>query len=129
MKWYGQEAIAKATRALMMGIDKTTSDATIEAKRLVHIKDTILQGSIMPEPAKLNDDKQIEGTYGPHDVDYAIWQEFMLGEKTPEYTSTVTGKTYAEGTRQRKGGKPYMRPSMRKAEQSLMGNIIKAYKG
>jgi hypothetical protein len=118
MKWLGKEAIEKSTRALMMGIDKTTSDATIEAKRLVNIDTTTLQGSIFPEPAKIDNDGTVVGEYGPHDVAYAVEQEFLLGEQLPD-----------GGTRQRKGGKPYMRPSMRKAEQSLMGNIIKAYKG
>lgn len=128
MKWYGKEATDKAIRALKLGIDKTTSIGTIEAKNLVNKDTTALQGSIYPEPAKLNDQGQVEGVYGPHraanpasgeDVTtYATYQEFDLGERMPDGS-----------TRDRKGGKPYMRPSMRKAESVLMDNIVKAYKG
>ncbi|MFA5130497.1 MAG: hypothetical protein WC477_06335 [Patescibacteria group bacterium] len=128
MKWYGKEATDKAIRALRIGIDKTTSIGTIEAKNLVNKDTTALQGSIYPEPAKLNDQGQVEGVYGPHraanpasgeDVTtYATYQEFYLGERMPDGS-----------TRERKGGKPYMRPSMRKAESVLMDNIVKAYKG
>lgn len=128
MKWYGKEATDKAIRALRLGIDKTTSIGTIEAKNLVNKDTTALQGSIYPEPAKLNDQGQVEGVYGPHraanpasgeDVTtYATYQEFDLGERMPDGS-----------TRDRKGGKPYMRPSMRKAESVLMDNIVKAYKG
>ena len=128
IKWHGKEAIDKAIKALKVGIDKTTSIGTIEAKTLVNKDTTALQGSIYPEPAKINDQGQVEGVYGPHraanpasgeDVaTYATYQEFDLGERMPDGS-----------TRDRKGGKPYMRPSMRKAESVLMDNIVKAYKG
>jgi hypothetical protein len=128
LKWYGKEATDRAIKALKLGIDKTTSIGTIEAKTLVNKDTTALQGSIYPEPAKMNDDGQIEGVYGPHraanpssgeDVTtYATYQEFDLGEQMPDGS-----------TRDRKGGKPYMRPSMRKAESVLMDNIVKSYKG
>jgi len=127
-KWFDKEAIEKATRALKLGIDITTSIGTIEAKNNVNKDTTALQGAIYPEPSKINEQGQVEGVYGPHraanpttgeDVTtYATYQEFDLGEQMPDGT-----------TRDRKGGKPYMRPSMRKAENVLMGNIVKAYKG
>jgi hypothetical protein len=118
LEWNGAEAIAKATRALQIGIDKTTSDATIEAKRLVNRDTTTLQGSIYPEPAKLTAEGQMEGAYGPHDVEYAVVQEFLQGETMPDGT-----------TRDRKGGKPYMRPSQTNAAEKLPGNIVDAYRG
>jgi hypothetical protein len=117
LEWHGAEAIARATRALKLGIDKTTSEATIEAKRLVNIDTSTLQGSIFPEPATLNKDGQMEGAYGPHDVAYAVEQEFLQGEQMPDGI-----------TRERRGGKPYMRPSMRTAEEKLSGNIVDAYR-
>lgn len=116
--WNGKEAMAKVERALKLGIDKTTSQGSIEAKRLVHIDTSTLQGSIYPEPAKLNDSGQIEGIYGPHDIAYAKFQEFVPGEQMPD------GET-----RTRAGGKPYMRPSMKVVEKNLAPNITEAYKG
>lgn len=130
LDWHGAEMTALVERALQLGIDKTSGEASIAAKGLVHVgKSALLQGSIRPDPAKKNDAGQIEGAYGPHDVDYAIWQEFKLGERSPEYRSTASGKTYSEGPRQRSGGKPYMRPSMATAEKKLPGNIADAYQG
>jgi hypothetical protein len=117
LEWHGDEMSALVERALRLGIDRTTSEASIEAKGLVHIDTALLQGSIYPEPAKKNDAGQIEGAYGPHDIAYAAAQEFILGEKMPD-----------GGTRTRKGGKPYMRPSMATAEKRLPGNIADAYR-
>jgi hypothetical protein len=128
LTWNGAAIQEAVERALVLGIDRTTSDAAIEAKRLVNVDTSTLQGSIYPEPAKIIDDR-VEGAYGPHDVDYAIWQEFALGQQTPEYASTASGKTYSEGPRQRSGGKPYMRPSAANAEKALPGNIAAAYRG
>jgi hypothetical protein len=110
--------MAKVERALMLGIDKTTSEGTIDAKRLVNRDTTTLQGSIFPEPAKVNGSGQVEGVYGPHDVEYAKYQEFLPGETMPD------GQP-----RRRKGGKPYMRPSMRTVEKNLAPNIQAAYRG
>jgi len=118
VEWFGDAARERIERALVLGIDKTTGDASIEAKRLVHRDTTTLQGSISPEPAKVNESDQVEGAYGPHDVDYAALQEFLPGEQMPDGS-----------TRQRKGGKPYMRPSKANAESKLMPNIAAAYRG
>lgn len=118
MEWFGGARKADIERALKLGIDKTTSDAAIDAKRLVNIDTSTLQGSIFPEAAKPNADGQIEGAYGPHDVDYAALQEFLPGEQMPDGTP-----------RTRSGGKPYMRPSKAEAEKKLMPNIQAAYKG
>jgi hypothetical protein len=118
LEWHGAEVIEKATRALKLGIDKTTSEASIEAKRLVNIDTSTLQGSIYPEPAKLNAEGQMEGAYGPHDVAYAVEQEFLQGETMPD------GEVRA-----RNGGKPYMRPSQTTAAEKLPGNIVDAYRG
>jgi hypothetical protein len=127
-KWYGKEATDRAIKALRIGIDLTSSEGTKTAKGEVHTDTTALQGSIYPEAAKLNDEGQVEGVFGPHRADngtsgvdvmtYAVYQEFDLGEQMPDGT-----------TRDRKGGRPYMRPGMRKAESVLMDNIVKAYKG
>lgn len=116
LDWHGGEMTAKVIRALKIGIDKTTSDASIEAKRLVNIDTSTLQGSIRPEAAAENSNGQIVGIYGPHDVEYAAWQEFLPGEQMPD-----------GATRERSGGKPYMRPSMAKAEEEIGKNIRDAY--
>jgi hypothetical protein len=117
LDWHGKEMSDLVEHALRLGIDKTASEGAIEAKGLVHIDTALLQGSIYPEPAKKNADGEIEGAYGPHDIVYAAAQEFLLGEKLPD-----------GGTRTRKGGKPYMRPSMKTVEKSLPGNIAAAYR-
>lgn len=118
LTWNGAAVEALVEKALRIGIDKTTSDATIEAKKLVHVDTATLQGSIYPEPAKVNGDGQMEGAYGPHDVAYAIFQEFLLGEAMPD-----------GGERTRRGGKPFMRPSAATAEKNLTGNIQDAWRG
>ena len=118
LEWCGAQAKERVERALVLGIDRTTGDAAIEAKRLVNIDTATLQGSIRPEAAHLNAEGQVEGLYGPHDVAYAAEQEFLPGEQMPD-----------GGTRQRKGGKPYMRPSKASAEQKLVPNIAAAYRG
>lgn len=117
--WYGPEAMAKVERALMMAIDKTTSDGAIEAKDPVHKDTTLLQGSIFAVPAKKTSEGIIEGIYGPHDVDYAVFQEFLPGESMPDPPG---------GVRVRSGGKPYLRPSMKTAEKKLPENIVAAYR-
>jgi len=129
MQWHGKEAMAKVEHALQMAIDKTTSDGAIEAKGLVHLDTTTLQGSIWPEGSKKNKDGQMEGAYGAHtannpesNVDvmsYAIWQEFLPGEALPDPPG---------GIRTRAGGKPYLRPTIPKAQKELPINIANEYK-
>ena len=103
--WHGPEMKAKVERALMRGIDKTTSQAAITAKRLVHIDTSTLQGSISPDPARVEGD-EVVGQFSTHDVAYAKPQEFLPPEK---------------------GGKPYMRPAADEAAKNLAGNIRKAW--
>jgi hypothetical protein len=118
LEWFGEQAKDRVTRALHLGIDKTTSEGAIAAKHLVNRDTTALQGSIYPEPSKVNEEGQVEGVYGPHDIAYAAVQEFLPGEKMPDGS-----------TRERKGGKPYMRPSYEEAKAKLMPNIAAAYRG
>jgi len=128
LTWNGAAIEALVERALILGIDKTTSDAAIEAKRLCNRDTTALQGSIGPDHAVVNAEGQIEGAYGPHRADnpkthedimtYAVYQEFLLGEQMPD-----------GGTRTRNGGKPYMRPTIPKASEELPKNIAAAYRG
>lgn len=127
LEWFSEQAKARVERALLLGIDKTTSDGAITAKRLVNRETTTLQGSIYPEPAVVASDGSVYGIYGPHDVEYAVPQEFLPGEQAPEFTAG--GKTYPAGTRKRSGGKPYMRPSYEEAKQKVKPNIAAAYRG
>lgn len=118
LEWFAEQAKARVERALLLGIDKTTSEGAITAKRLVNIDTATLQGSIYPEPAVVASDSSVYGIYGPHDVAYAEVQEFLPGEQMP-----------SGGTRERRGGKPYMRPSYEEAKQKVMPNIAAAYRG
>jgi hypothetical protein len=132
LDWHGKEMSDLVEHALRLGIDKTASEGSIEAKGLVHFDTTTLQGSIRPDPAKKNADGQIEGAYGPHratnpeneeDVmTYAVYQEFLPGEWMPDPSGE------GETMRRRRGGKPYMRPSMKTVEKNLPGNIAAAYR-
>jgi hypothetical protein len=122
LTWHGAEALANVVKALQIGIDKTTSQGTIEAKRLVNRDTTTLQGSIHPEPARVNEAGQVEGAYGPHDVAYAVFQEFMPGEWMPDPDGD------GESLRRRWGGKPYMRPSQKTVEDRLLPNILEAWR-
>ena len=125
--WGIREQMDRATLALVRGLERTAAIGVIEAKTLVNKDTTALQGSIMFHRAKKADDGTIECEYGPSRASnpnsgesittYAVYQEFDLGEQMPDGS-----------TRDRKGGKPYMRPSMRKAESVLLENIAKAYK-
>lgn len=118
LEWFGDQQKAKVELALRRGIDRTTSEGTIEAKRLVNVRTATLQGSIYPEPAKVNAEGQVEGVYGPHDVEYAVYQEFLPTELMPDGTP-----------RRKRGGKPYMRPSMKLVLRNLRDNIAAAYRG
>jgi hypothetical protein len=128
LNWNGKAMEDLITKAVRYGVDKTLYDGMAEAKRLVHKDTRSLESAIQIENAKMNDEGQIEGSYGPRSapnnatgrdiLEYAVFQEFLPGEEMPD-----------GGSRTRKGGKPYMRPSQKVAESELMGNIADAYRG
>ena len=105
LQWHGDEQLRRTIRALQYGIDATTSVGTQVAKDLVHKDTGTLQGSIRPEPAKITGE-QVVGAFGPHDVKYARYQEFLPPSR---------------------GGKTYMRPAEQQAKKVLQSNIKKAY--
>lgn len=87
-EWRGKQVKAKVIRATKKGIDSVTTDCVKMAKGLVHVRFSILQGSIEMRPAKQIGNK-IYGLFGSWSVRYAIYQELEIF----------------------RGSKPYLRPA------------------
>jgi hypothetical protein len=99
--WRGPQVAARARRAQIVGINKTTGECVTSAKGLVHVDTATLQGSIRLEPARA-DGNGARGQWGSFDVNYALWQEVLPRGR---------------------GGKPYLRPSADANYPHLAGHI------
>lgn len=127
LQWNGEHIQDMVTHALLIGVSKALYEGMAEAKRLVHKDTRSLESAITIESAHVNESGQVEGSYGPRSsanfdtgedvLTYAIFQEFLPGEEMPD-----------GGTRERRGGKPYMRPSQKVAEAALLPSIAEAWR-
>jgi hypothetical protein len=98
--WYGDKVKAKVERETRAAMDSILADCVNEAKGLVHVKTSTLQGGIQMRPTK-NIDGVLTGLWGVWDVRYAVYQELPIF----------------------KGSKPYLRPSADKHYPKLAAEI------
>jgi hypothetical protein len=76
VNWKGKEVGQKVRLASVRGINVTLGSCIITAKQLVHVKTSLLQGSIRAEPATPTA-SGARGQWGSFDVNYALWQEVL----------------------------------------------------
>ncbi len=107
LRWRGAQVKDKLLRAAKDGIDETTAESVTEAKRIVPVDTSTLQGSIRFDPAQIGRNKVV-GEWGSFDVDYAIYVE--LG----------TYKMRAQ---------PYLRPTADREYPKLKGRIARRFRG
>jgi hypothetical protein len=74
LNWKGEAVTEKVRHAIRWGIDSTTSACVIDAKSLVPVRTSILQGSIQMRPAEDFGDR-ITGYWGSFATAYAIYVE------------------------------------------------------
>lgn len=115
--WKGKQVSEKLLAACERGMLETASECVATSKALVHKDTTSLQGSIRIDPEGVRrEGGQLSLDWGSHDIEYAIWQEFLPGEEMP-----------GVGTRLLAGGKPYLRPSADEHYGELPERIRRAF--
>ena len=82
VKWNGAQVLAKVLLATRVGIDKTMSEASIDAKRnhpgWKNVTGTA-EGSIRPVQFAEQKGSKTSGTWGSVDVQYFVWLELKHG--------------------------------------------------
>lgn len=99
--WRGPLVAARAQRAQIVGINKTMGECVVDAKGLVHVDTSTLQGSLRLEGARA-EGNGARGQWGSFDIAYALWQEVLPAGR---------------------GGKAYLRPSADMNYPHLAGHI------
>jgi hypothetical protein len=74
LNWKGEEVNNRVRAAVLWGMDSVMTDCVSTAKSTVHVKTSILQGSIQMRPAQQEGDIA-RGYWGSFAVKYAIWVE------------------------------------------------------
>ncbi len=72
--WNGDAVGEKMRAAIRFGMDSVMADCVVTAKGLVHVRTSVLQGSIQMRPA-VDEGSRIIGIWGSYSVNYAIFIE------------------------------------------------------
>jgi hypothetical protein len=72
--WHGDAVLASMRAAIRFGMDSVMADCVTTAKGLVHVKTSVLQGSIQMRPA-VDDGAVVTGYWGSFATNYALFVE------------------------------------------------------
>lgn len=75
LKWRGPEVQASVLEAARKGIDETMGAASVEAQTNTPVLTGALRRSIRPQQPARVQGTRVEGVWGSHDVEYAIFVE------------------------------------------------------
>jgi len=103
MNWYGDKLKAKIERVSKTAMDSVMADCVMEAKGLVHVKTSTLQGSIQMRPTK-NVNGTLVGVWGSFNVKYAVYQELPIFKGSKPYLRPSANKYYPELKKRIKAG-------------------------
>lgn len=102
--WHGKEVADKAIRAMALAGNSILGDAVVEAKQLVPVRTTHLQGSIQMRPMEMTSKTGLRGMFGSFAMHYAIYVE--KGTR-PHVILTKTRTVNHPGTKPH----PYLKPA------------------